>query len=108
MGAFQALADKLSCPVCTGKVQDGKDVLACQGCGAKFPVWGDFPWIFANAAEWKADWVQRFRFYLQQLQQDIQQLKLEQKLPDLLPKSKERLLHLIQAKSEQHRELEKL
>jgi len=108
MGAFQALAEKLSCPVCSGPVQDGKDALRCQGCQAVFPVWGDFPWVFANASEWKADWTQRFRFYLQQLHEDIQNLKMELKLLDLLPKTRERLQHLVQAKTEQHRELEKL
>jgi ubiquinone/menaquinone biosynthesis C-methylase UbiE len=108
MGAFQALAEKLSCPVCTGQVQGGKDALRCEGCQAVFPVWGDFPWVFANAGEWKADWTQRFRFYLQQLHEDVQNLKMELKLLDLLPKTRERLQHLVQAKTEQHRELEKL
>jgi hypothetical protein len=108
MRSLLALAEKLSCPSCSGKVQAQKQSLHCQSCSAVFPIWGDFPWVFAQADEWKADWLQRFRFYLQQLHQEIQNLKMEGKLPDLLPKTKQRLQHLIQAKTEQHRELEKL
>ncbi len=108
MRSLQALAEKLSCPVCSSPIQVDQKGLRCPSCSASFPVWGDFPWVFTQVGEWKADWHQRFRFYLQQLTQEIQSIKLELTIPDLLSRTKERLQHLIQAKTEQHRELEKL
>ena len=108
MGVSEGIVGKLSCPKCSGRVQQLPQSLACVVCDGKFPIWGHIPWLFTQADEWYADWGQRFRFYVLTIQNEIQGLKHELKFPGLLAKTEERLHRLIQAKTEHKRELEKL
>lgn len=102
------LADFLACPSCSGQLKGTDSALHCTACAQEYPSWGGLPWLFPEARLYRADWGQRLRFYLQTMERELQRLKMEQKLPDLLPPTADRLRLLVQAKTEQLREIEKL
>ncbi len=102
------LSKLLACPQCGGELDQHKDKLQCQSCAQSYPFWAGLPWLMSSPELTRLDWSQRLRHYTQTMQKDIQALKLEQKFPDLLPPTLERLRLLIQAKTEHLREIEKL
>lgn len=108
MRTLPLLAQLLACPDCHAQLKADEAGLACTGCLQDYPLWGDLPWLLPRAKAYRADWGQRLKFYLQTMERELQRLKLEQKLPDILPATGERLRLLIQAKTEQLREIDKL
>lgn len=114
MRSLKLLSKLIGCPLCgedleaKGGEDTAKAVLACQACQQEYPSWGGLPWLFDRPQEYRAEWGQRLRFYLQTMDAEINTLKMEQRLPDLLPPTLERLKLLIQAKTEQLREIEGL
>ncbi len=108
MRTLPLLATLAGCPTCGGSLTAATESLSCTACLQDYPVWGGLPWLFPQAKAYRADWSQRLRFYVQSIDKDLQTLKIEQKIPDLLPATLERLRALIQGKTEQLREVEKL
>jgi uncharacterized protein YbaR (Trm112 family) len=108
MRTLPLLAQLLGCPVCESELEALKEGLSCTSCRQSYPTWAGLPWLFHRPKEYRADWSHRLRFYVQSLERDVQTLKIEQKIPDLLPATGERLRLMIQAKIEQQREIEKL
>jgi len=108
MRTLPLLAQLLGCPVCESSLEAATEALVCKGCKQTYPNWAGLPWLFHRPHEYRADWGHRLRFYVQSLERDIQTLKLEQKIPDLLSSTVERLRYIIQGKIEQQREIEKL
>lgn len=112
MRSLKLLSSLVGCPLCGHDVEavgdEASSALACTACRQSFPCWGGLPWLFDRPQEYRVEWGQRLRFYLQTLDSEIQYMKVEQRLPDLLPPTAERLRTLIQAKTEQLRELDSL
>ena len=99
----------LTCPACNqGPIGEEKEKLTCSSCQSEFPIVGQIPWLYKDAQQTKADWQNRFRFFLQVIDSEANALKQALKKDDLLPQTQRRLRHMLQAKVEQAKQVEKL
>lgn len=109
MSTMTSYLKLLTCPSCrNGALTEEKNQLICDSCKKLFPVIGQIPWLYENAKETLADWQNRFAFFLQVIDSETNALKNALKKEDLLPQTQKRLRHILQAKVEQGKEVEKL
>jgi len=99
----------LTCPTCNnGPIGEQKEKFICECCQSEFPIVGQIPWLYKDAQQTKADWQNRFTFFLQVIDSEANALKLALKKDNLLPQTQKRLRHMLQAKVEQAKQVEKL
>ena len=91
--------DVLACPRCREKLALEERGLICSGCGQAYPMLGTLPCLVPDPAYWKALWLSRLEDYLEVTDTRIRFMKTEVELDDILPRTRARLLRLIDAKS---------
>lgn len=103
-----ALTNLAHCPKCGGELEVSQEKnLSCKECSTVYPELGGIPWLYSDSQYVQADWKNRFDYFLQLNQTEIQRLKLEQLGDHLLESTKKRLSKLIQAKVEHGKEVAK-
>ena len=50
MELTQGLLDRLACPVCFAHLVLGAGVIACEGCGRRYPIVDGLPVLIASRA----------------------------------------------------------
>jgi ubiquinone/menaquinone biosynthesis C-methylase UbiE len=93
------------CPQCH-KTLDDDDT--CIECRENFPKLGDVPWLVPQPKANLQDWALRYRSFLQSLDDEINQLKVQGKIKQRLASSPKRMQKLMQAKIENKKFLEDL
>ncbi|SMF28847.1 hypothetical protein [Pseudobacteriovorax antillogorgiicola] len=100
--------DLAQCPKCQGKLREASDGgVACEDCNSLYPEFGNIIWLFEEPHYMRADWKNRFDYFLQMNRLEVQKLKIQQQAPHLLDNTKKRLSKLIQSKIEHGREVSK-
>ena len=106
---METVTKKLLCPSChKDSVTYDDKIYSCLSCKQAFPTVNKIPWLFSNPDSSKIDWINRFNFYQQVIENEISKLKLELLNNKNLPLTEKRLNKLIQAKVEHRKEVIKL
>jgi uncharacterized protein YbaR (Trm112 family) len=94
METAPTLADALCCPRCAGALQPTDGGFACGRCGAPYPVFGGIPCLVEDSALWRTLWLRRLDDYSNGVEMRGASLKQEAEAPDLLPRTRRRLLRI--------------
>ncbi|NRA63779.1 MAG: hypothetical protein HRU19_04810 [Pseudobacteriovorax sp.] len=99
----------LMCPNCKKThLKDEKKALVCTSCGSEYPKTGNVAWLFENPKGEIADWQNRYHLFVDMTGLEVQKLKFDSQSPNISGKTKDRLLRLIQAKTEHSREVARI
>jgi uncharacterized protein YbaR (Trm112 family) len=100
---------RLRCPRCSdGSLSRFARVLRCTVCSTEYPLIGSIPCLLEDPALWRAIQLNRLNEYLSVMETRIRGLRSEAELPDLLPKTRARVLRVVEAFEDQSAEIARL
>jgi uncharacterized protein YbaR (Trm112 family) len=89
----------LACPRCGAKLHHAELALSCSGCQQRYPMIGTLPCLVPDPAYWTSLWLSRLEDYMEVTDTRIRFMQREAADDDILPRTRTRLLRLIEAKS---------
>ena len=102
------LLNRLVCPECKSSMTSKSDFYICIGCSQTFPTLEGMPWLMAHPGPSLGEWKDQFKFLLFSLDRDVEEIKRDLHLPDLMASTLKRLRKHLQAKVEQRKLLHEL
>lgn len=84
----------MSCPRCAGALARDAAGFGCDRCRTAYPLVGDIPCLVEDPALWRALWLRRLDDYSSGVEMRVAALRQEAEAPDLLPRTRQRLLRL--------------
>lgn len=108
MKIFELLEQIAECPSCHGPLNYSSNQLNCSQCKLHFPTSSEIPWLYPDPLMAKADWQNRFEYYLQVNRIDIEKIKAELQASHLMPQTIQRLKQKIQALTEHSKEVQRI
>lgn len=96
------LDQALCCPRCTGALSQvegrGRGYLdvRCDGCRTDYPVIDSIPCLVEDPAFWRTLWLRRLDDYSSSVETRVAMLRQEAETPDLLPRTRQRLLRIAE------------
>jgi N2227-like protein len=86
----------LSCPACLGGTLDHTEAaLRCARCDRAYPIFGGIPCLVDDPGLWRSLWMSRWVDFLSVTEQYVRGWHVEANLPDILPRTRARLLKNI-------------
>ena len=86
--------DVFCCPRCGGALADADGGYRCGRCAGRYPIFGRIPCLVDDPALWRTMWLRRLDDYTSSIESRVQELQREAETPDLLPRTKQRLLRI--------------
>jgi hypothetical protein len=84
----------LCCPRCSDPLPPA-GALACTRCACRYPLVNGIPCLTGDPALWGPLWLSRLSDYASATETRVRQLRFESQLPDLLPRTRERVLRVV-------------
>jgi uncharacterized protein YbaR (Trm112 family) len=103
-----ALKKILVCPECKSPLESKANTFVCQSCQQTYPTLDSIPWLLQNPGASLGEWKEQFKYLLVSLDRDIEEIKIDLRLPDLMASTLKRLRKHLQAKVEQRKLLGEL
>jgi uncharacterized protein YbaR (Trm112 family) len=92
----------LRCPRCPHEsLGPFGGVLRCSVCSREYPLFGSIPCLLEDPGLWRASQLNRLSEYLSVMDMRIRGLRSEAELPGLLPKTRARVLRVVEAFEDQ-------
>jgi len=95
------LAESFCCPRCAGTLAATDGGLACDRCAARYPLVGNIPCLVDDPGLWRTLWLRRLDDYSSSAEMRVGALRHEADAPDLLPRTRQRLLRIADGLGEQ-------
>src|SRR6476646_3463620 len=95
------LTDIVCCARCGGKLAAADDGHRCERCGAAFPSVGRIPCLVDDPSLWRTVWLRRLDDYTSQIESRVQELQRQAEAPDLLPRTRQRILRVASGFAQQ-------
>ena len=86
--------DAFCCPRCGGALADADGGYRCERCAGHYPIFGRIPCLVDDPALWQTMWLRRLDDYTATIESRVQELQRDAEAPDLLPRTKQRLLRI--------------
>lgn len=97
------LLNMLQCPECKSSMTSKGENCVCSGCSQAFPTLDGMPWLLAHPGPSLGEWKEQFKLLLFSLDRDVEEIKMDLSLPDLMASTLKRLRKHLQAKVEQRK-----
>jgi uncharacterized protein YbaR (Trm112 family) len=104
----QPILDLLICPQCKGSLDLQLSSCSCKECRQSYPVLDSIPWLFSNPRASLGEWKEQFKLLLFSIDREVEDIKSDLKLPDLMTSTLRRLRKQLQAKVEQRKLISEL
>jgi uncharacterized protein YbaR (Trm112 family) len=88
------LTEMLCCPRCGGSLAGADGGCRCERCSAGYPAIGGIPCLVEDPALWRTLWLRRLDDYSSGIEARLQTLQQEAEMPELLPRTRQRLLRI--------------
>jgi hypothetical protein len=95
------LTDNLCCPRCAGTLAASDGGFRCERCGGRYPVFGRIPCLVEDAELWRTVWLRRLDDYTSTIESRVGELQREAEAPELLPRTRQRLLRIANGFAQQ-------
>jgi hypothetical protein len=100
-GGAARIADVFCCPRCAGPLADGDGGYRCVRCARPYPIFGRIPCLVDDPALWRTIWLRRLDDFTSSVEPRIQELQREAESPELLPRTRQRLLRVANGFAQQ-------
>jgi uncharacterized protein YbaR (Trm112 family)/ubiquinone/menaquinone biosynthesis C-methylase UbiE len=104
----QSIIELLACPQCKGSLNLQSNQCSCKDCQQSYPTLDSIPWLVSNPKASLGEWKEQFKLLLFTLDREVEDIKNDLKLPDLMASTLKRLRKQLQAKVEQRKLLTEL
>lgn len=94
MESRESMGDPLACPRCGGPLAQVDGALRCGRCQAAFPRIGNLACLLDDPGLWRTVWLRRLDDYSAGVELRVAALRQEAEDPDLLPRTRQRLLRV--------------
>ena len=88
-------------PVARGALADADGGCRCERCAGHYPLFGRIPCLVDDPALWRTMWLRRLDDYTSSIESRVQELQREADAPDLLPRTRQRLLRIANGFAQQ-------
>ena len=95
------LTDILCCPRCAGTLAASDGGFRCERCAGRYPVFGRIPCLVEDTDLWRTVWLRRLDDYTSTIESRVAELQREAEAPDLLPRTRNRLLRIANGFAQQ-------
>src|SRR6188508_1269124 len=102
------LADVFCCPRCAGPLVDADGGFRCEKCAGRYPIIGGIPCLIEDPTLWRTVTLRRLDDYSSGIEARVQELEREAEAPELLPRTRKRLLRIAAAFAQQLEEVASL
>jgi uncharacterized protein YbaR (Trm112 family) len=86
----------LCCPRCNAALNQVEGGLRCERCRTGYPLIDNIPCLVEDPAFWRALWLRRLDDYSSSVETRVATLRQEAEAPDLLPRTRQRLLRIAE------------
>jgi SAM-dependent methyltransferase len=93
--------EALCCPRCAGALVDADGGFRCGRCAGSYPILGGIACLVDDPTLWRTIWLRRLDDYSSGIEARVQELQREAEAPDLLPRTRERLMRIAAAFAQQ-------
>jgi len=98
----------LCCPRCAGALVDADAGFRCEKCAGRYPIVGGIPCLIEDPNLWRTLNLRRLDDYSSGIEARVGELQREAETPDLLPRTRQRLLRIATAFAQQLEEVASL
>ncbi len=88
------LTDIVCCPRCAAALTDADGGYRCTRCAGVYPLIGRIPCLLEDPALWRTIWLRRLDDYTSHIESRVQELQKQAEAPDLLPRTRQRVLRV--------------
>ena len=94
MDPLASLLGALACPRCGRSLVVCQGGFGCEGCRTEYPRLAGIPCLLPDPAFWRTLWLRRFDDYSAGIELRVASLRQEAEVPELLPRTQQRLRSL--------------